>query len=586
MKKMIPVLIAIVLILCVGGGWLGVILYDKYSYSKERADLGQYYAQAALPDDAQEGTQVQPLAENEAFIIWQDEVIAERAAMREGRCYLTLQQVHRLLNGRFYEDAEEILFYSLPTEVITTQIGSTVSTHGYDAGVGQDQELGYVLSYYEGEGENRTLYVALDYVREYTNFDYTLYTGPNRIQLNTDWAEQSLADIRKDTAIRYQGGIKSPILEDVSQGDTVTVLETMENWSKVKTQDSVIGYVENKRLENVRIESPSREINYMEPEYTNISKDYKISLAWHQVTNMDANGSLAGSVANARGLNTISPTWYSLQDNDGNFSSIASPSYVEQAHAMGLEVWALIDDFNPEVDIYQVLSRSTSRRTLIENLMQQAQTVGFDGINIDFENIDERTGEAFSQFLRELSIRCRQAGIVLSVDNYVPRDHSAHYNRKEQGIVADYVIIMGYDEHWGGGGVAGSVASIGFVEDGILRTLEDVPAEKVINAVPFYTRIWKTENGEVTSSAVGMDNAENFLTQRGVSAEWNEETCQEYAEFEADGILYQVWLENEKSLEVKLNVMQVNQLAGVAAWKLGFERASVWDVIAAYTSVQ
>lgn len=578
MKKAIPVIVAIVLILCVGGGWGGIKLYERFSYSKERADLAEYFAQAALPAEADK-SQAQSPADNEAFLLMQDKVQTDRIRIQDNRCYMTLEQVHRLLNNRFYEDTEGLLIYSWPNDIMTTQIGSTVMVTGYYEDNMREEDKGYVLSFYEGD----TLYVALDYVREYTDFDYTWHQDEvQRVQLDTVWPERSLADVKKNTAVRYQGGIKSPILTDVVQGETLVVLEVMENWSKVQTDNGIIGYVENKRLENPRNEILAKQSDYIEPEYIATSREFPVSLGWHQVTNMDANSTLDSYAAGAQGMNVISPTWYSLSDNAGNFTSIASPAYVEKAHAMGLEVWALIDDFNENVDSYTVLSGRTTRNGLIENLVNQAETIGFDGINIDFENIDVESGEAFSQFLRELSIRCRQKGIVLSVDNYVPRDHSAHYNREEQGLVADYVIIMGYDEHWGGGGVAGSVASIGFVEDGILRTIEEVPADKVINAVPFYTRIWITENGEVTSRAVGMDNADAFLAQHGVETIWDEETCQDYAEFEDGGIRYQVWLENEKSLEVKLNVMKVNNLAGVAAWKLGFERAGAWDVISAY----
>ena len=205
-----------------------------------------------------------------------------------------------------------------------------------------------------------------------------------------------------------------------------------------------------------------------------------------------------------------------------------------------------------------------------------------DGINIDLEGINYESGEHFTQFLRELSIECRLNGIVLSVDNYVPRESNTFYNRKEQGIVADYVIIMGYDEHWGGGGVAGSVASIDYVRDGIEKTLEEVSAEKVINAIPFYTRVWKTNNGEVTSEALGMEKAEEFIAKYDVPTVWDEETCQNYGEIEMGSTLYQVWLEDAQSIETKLTVMKSYDLGGVAAWKLGLEDKSIWDVIDAF----
>lgn len=558
MKKVIPALIAIVLILVIAAGSLGVKLAEKYSYSKERADLEEYYG---LQD------------ENETAIVLQDEILEDKALLLDGTYYFALTTVHQYLNERFYEDAGEgLLLYTTPDDIIRAEIGSAVFTQD---GAGQD--AGYVISRYVGD----TLYVAADYVKKFTNFSYETFTEPNRMQVYTQWEDQILADVSKNTQIRYQGGIKSDILIDVSAGTQVVVLEEMEKWVEVKAE-AVIGYIEKKRLNNIRTEQLAAVTDYEEPVYTNISKDYKICMGWHQVTTSAANATLSDVTSATEGMNTISPTWFSLSDNEGNFTSIASAEYVAQAHQKGLEVWGLVDNFSDEVDSYSVLSSTTKRAHLIDGLIQAAAACGMDGINIDFEQLTPETGRHFVQFLRELSIPCRANGIVLSVDNYVPIGNTYYYGRRQQGEVVDYVVIMGYDEHWSGSEEAGSVASIDFVETGIARTLEEVPAEKVINGIPFYTRIWKTEGAQVTSDAVGMNSAEQFLANNGVSAQWDDTTCQNYAEFEKDGAVYQVWLEDEQSIQVKLNVMENYGIAGVSAWKLGFERPSVWNVIDGY----
>ena len=295
-----------------------------------------------------------------------------------------------------------------------------------------------------------------------------------------------------------------------------------------------------------------------------------------------ANATLDDVVRDTQGMNVISPTWFALTDNEGGIRSIASQNYVSRAHSLGLEVWALVDNFDNNVSSYEVLSKTSSRTRLIQNLMNEVLRYDIDGINVDFEDLSYDAGEPFVQFLRELSIQCRLNGIVLSVDNYVPRESTAHYDRPEQGVVADYVIIMGYDEHWGGGGVAGSVASIGFVEDGIRQTVDKVPSHKVINALPFYTRVWKTREGQVSSEALDMETAQNFITNNNVEVYWDQETCQNYGQIQKGDTLYQVWLEDAQSIETKLTIMQKYDLGGVAAWKLGFETPDIWAVIAAY----
>ncbi len=560
MKKIIPVLVAIVLIIVIAAAGFGVKLIEKYSYSKERADLTEYFELAQDDDIA---------------IILQDGRIEERAKLWDGVCYFDLATVHKYFNDRFYEDKEEgLLIYTLPDAIVRTQIGTQQLTKGT-----AEESRDYAIARYEGG----TLYLAADFVKEYTNYSYELFTGPNRMQVYTEWNERQAATVTKDTQVRYQGGIKSDILTDVPAGDTVIVLEQMETWSKVKTKDAFIGYVENKRLADFVSQIPTPVTDYQEPVYSSNTRDHKINLAWHAIGGPAGNDTLASVMENTKSINVISPTWFALSDNQGNFTSFATADYVEKAHEMGLEVWALVDNFtNAGVDTYEVLSRTSTRTYLINGLIETALQYNLDGINIDFENISLDAGEPFIEFIRELSIPCREHGIVLSVDNYVPMDYTDHYDREEQGIVADYVIIMGYDEHYSGSKEAGSVASIDFVENGIASTIEEVPAEKVINAIPLYTRIWETKGTTVESQAVGMELAQQYIADHSIVTRWDEVTCQNYGEFQSGDSLVQVWLEDEESIRVKLNIMNKYGIAGVAEWKLGFDVPSVWDVIEEY----
>lgn len=563
MKKVIPVIVAIVLIIIVVIAGFGATLLEKYSYSDERANLEEYF---------------EITSEDDVPIILQDERIEERARIWDGVCYFDFATVHKYFNDRFYEDKiEGLLIYTTPDTIIRTQIGtSEVSTSQ-----GETNDEGYVIARYEGD----VLYVAADYVKKYTNFSYELFAEPYHMQVYTEWNERQIADISKDTQVRYQGGVKSDILTDVAKGDTVIILEAMENWTKVKTKDAYIGYVENKRLTNQRTEEPIPVTDYVEPEYTSISKDYKINLAWHAVASTAGNDTLTSVMSNTKSINTISPTWFSLSDNQGNITSFASHDYVTKAHDMGLEVWALVDNLSNEgVDTYEVLASTTTRTNLINQLITAALEYDLDGINVDFENISLDAGEPFIEFIRELSIPCRANGIVLSIDNYVPIGNTEHYHRKEQGIVADYVIIMGYDEHYKGSAEAGSVASIDFVEKGIVNTIAEVPADKVINAIPFYTRIWETTGSTVNSQAVGMEIASQYIKDHAIETRWDEVTCQNYGEYQSGDTLYQVWLEDAESIQVKLNVMSEYGIAGVAEWKLGFEVPSIWDTIEAYVN--
>lgn len=559
MKKFIPTLIAIVLIIIVGLIFVGTQYVEKYSYSKEMQDLNEYYHLEAADDVA---------------IVLHNERIDTKAKLMEGKVYLDIDSVKKLLNDRFYIDTNENwLIYTLPNVVVKSPLESTTYFEG-TAQLECDAPITII--------KNDTTYVLLDYVKKFTGFTYTLFNDPARIQLDKTWDEEEVATVSKDNAVRIKGGVKSPILREVSKGEKVTILDRMETWTKVKTDDSMMGYIENKYLKDECFEIPAIQSDFVEPEYTSIHRDYKINLGWHAIYTMAGNDTFDEYTAGTKGLNVISPTWFSLTDNEGNYTSFASSSYVNKAHNSGMEVWALVDNLSQEVSTYEIMSYTSKRERLEQNLISEVLAVGADGINLDFEQISYDAGEHYVQFIREMSVLCRANNIVLSVDNYVPRESTTHYNRKEQGVVADYVIIMGYDEHWGGGGVAGSVASLPYVLDGIEQTLSEVPSQKVINAIPFYTRVWKTNGGEVTSDALGMGQARDWAKENGVELTWDQEACQYYGEKVMGGVIYQVWLEDNESIAAKLSVMESHNLAGVAEWKLGFETNDVWDVIGSY----
>lgn len=553
-RKRILILLLLLLIAVIAAG---IVLWIRYGPSREEADKNEYFG---ITDTSQVGLAI-------------DNQIPDVKSMKEGsEVYLDFDSVHDYVNQRFYWDSNENrLLYTLPDRTLSIPAGAT-EFESEDGTQTRDYEIVKV--------ENDTVYLALDFVKEYTDMSLDVYENPDRAVIVTN-KEENHARVSKDTEVRILGGVKSPILTEISKSDDVVVIEEAGSWMKVRTVDGYIGYVKSNTLE--KAEKQTRKSEYEEPEYTNIQKDYKINLAWHQVTSQAANENVASVIAGTTGLTTISPTWFTIQDTNGNITSLASSAYVDAAHQAGLEVWGLVDNFTNQVDTLAVLSNTQSRANMISQLITEAQNSGLDGINVDFEQITEEMSDHYIQFIRELSVECRKNQIVLSVDNYVP-GFTSHYNREEQGIVADYVIIMGYDEHFAGSEEAGSVASIDFVREGITETLKEVPKEKVINGLPFFTRLWIESSSGLTSQAIGMQEAETVVANAGVTASWDEETQQNYAEWTADGNTYKIWLEDEQSLEAKLKVMQEYDLAGAAAWKLGFEKSGIWELISRYVN--
>ena len=541
-KKYKPVIAVAVLVILVA--ILGIVTHVvmKYIPSSEKMDLNEYYGE---------------MADGEIALVIGTEKLEERGLVDGDRVYLPLDVVNTYLNQRYYWDsANQQILYATPSELTSA---SASSEAGDKVWVKDDK-----------------VYLNLTYVQEFTDLDAYITKDPYRIAIQYKFKNVKTVTVKKNTSIRYRGGIKSAILTSVKKGTKLRLIEELEDWDQVATDDGYIGYIDKKKVGEA--EKTKFERSFKKEEYSYLIMDSKVNMVWHQVTSTDANAYFADATANMTGVNVISPTWFYLTDTSGNIASIASADYVSQAHEKGLQVWGLIDNFTQEVSTTETLSSTAARQNIISQLIQAAKDVGMDGINVDFESLSEDVGIHFLEFLRELSIECHKNNLVLSVDNPVPEDFTSHYDRAEQGRVVDYVIIMGYDEHYVGS-EAGSVASLPWVEQGIQDTLDEVPAKRVINAIPFYTRLWRTTGGNVTSEAIGMDQAQQTIAENNVETYWDKTTSQNYGKYDIDNSTYQIWLEDAQSVAEKVKLVSKYDLAGVSAWKLGFENNGIWQVI-------
>ena len=538
-----PVLVVcllIVLVSLIGGAVYGI---NKLIPTSKQMDLTEYYGQNA---------------DGEASLVAGTQKLEQKALISGDEVYIPLDVVNGYLNQRYYWDsANKKILYATPTS-LTEEAAS-------------DQPGGNVWL------KESTVYLKLDYVKKYTDIDSYIYKDPARIAIQYKFSNVQTVTVKKDTVIRYRGGIKSKILTKTAKDTVLRLMNEGEDWDQVATDDGYIGYIQKKKVSAADTTDYKR--SFKAEAYSYFTMDEPVNLAWHQVTSTDANNYFADTTQNMTGVNVISPTWFSVSDNDGNVSSLASGEYVMQAHEKGLKVWGLVDNFSENMSTTTVLSNTAARQNLENQLVTYALKAGLDGINVDFESLSEDVGIHFLQFLRELSIQCHENNLVLSVDNPVPEDFTSHYDRAEQGKVVDYVIIMGYDEHYVGSD-AGSVASLPWVEQGVKDTLAEVPAKRTILAIPFYTRLWKTtDGGALTSEAIGMDQAQQAISDNGAETYWDKTNSQNYGTYEGDGATYQIWLEDSKSIAEKVKLIPKYKLAGVAEWKLGFENSGIWSVI-------
>ena len=555
-KKAAPVLVVLILIVLVGAAGVVSFLINRYKPGTEYMAGNEYFN---LTD------------ENSVALIQNGELLEEQAVLIGGEPYAAYTYVESQLNSCFYWDEET-------KGILLTTSGGVQTLLPGDAAIAKTPG-GQPAVQQESDG---TVYISLDVVKEYTDLDYAYYSDPNRVVIRNEWDGVEQATVQSDTAqVRQKGGIKSLILADVQKGDTLLYLENLDNWCKVMTADGYTGYIQTEDIsEPEAIEARTAK----KDSYERITRDHKINLVWHQSTSTESNDAMAEMTAEMTGVNVISPTWFSVTDETGTISSLASADYVKLAHEAGREVWGLIDNFNEAFDETTDLAYASVRSRIIEQLRAEAASCGMDGINVDFENLKEAGIPHYLQFLRELTSAAHAQNLVVSVDTPVPQAYTMYYQRGEQARFVDYMIVMAYDEHFAGSEEAGSVSSLPFVQQAVEEMTRVMPADQVICGIPFYTRVWTEKFGQsaITSEVLGMDGAKNYAKENQMTETWDASLGQNVATVETSDARYTIWMEDEQSMEEKLKVIQSADLAGVAEWKLGFERADIWSLISEY----
>ena len=493
---------------------------------------------------------------------------AENGRPEGEKLYLSYEDASSVNPSVFYDEEDELLIVTTPDQKMTVPVSEGSSGSGE-----------YILA---DEG----LFVSFDYLSEVSDMAVSRFEEPDRLVITTDF-EQKAAAVTKKIPVRKSPGIRNPILTDLAEGtevwlheDSDGVPEKKEGWAYVTTDDGYTGYVEEKYLSD----ASERTIAHESPvgEYTKHHSDEPVNMVFHQTTSQAANAALTEAAADVTGVNVIAPTWFFLDNEEGAVSSLESRDYVETAHALGYKVWPVLNDFDGGIasssSTAAALSSDSSRTAIIDRVMEGLAESGADGLVIDIELVRADSASDFLELVREFSVRLRTAGLTFSICNYVPA-FTSYYNRAEQARVADYLVVMCYDEHEAGSAKAGSVASLPFVRKGIEGTVAEAGAENVIAAIPFYTRLWITEGDTVRSEVQGMRGAENCVESLGLSEKWDANAGQYYAEATEGNTKWQIWREETDSIREKMNLIAAAGCAGVAEWKLGLEKPEIWPVI-------
>lgn len=430
--------------------------------------------------------------------------------------------------------------------------------------------------------DNGTLYLPIDFLRDFYGItvqygqynDVVIIDFKNRV-FRTAWPLDAKTVIRRGMSIRepivkkFPGEGEGSLTVSRMLENTLVVFDETEEWFKVRAHDGTIGYV---KIDEVEITGTTRTIDTEEPSEAPVLTSGKINLVW-DMTYSKRNIEL--SKETTPGIDVISPTWFEIVDREGTIKNRATPEYMEYAHQNGWQVWALFSNAFGDIEgTSLLLNNSDKRQEIIRNILAYAALYKLDGINLDFENIYKKDKDAYTQFVREFYPLAKEQGLFVSVDVTVPDGSdtwSKCFDRKALAESVDFVCLMAYDQHWSSSPVAGSTAELPWVEENLVKTLKEVPSEKLLLGIPLYTRLWvQGQEGKLTSKALNIANAWQEIEENEATVAWNDVGGQYQASFERDGTSYQMWLEDADSVNMKTSLIHKYNLAGACVWAANF----------------
>ena len=573
-KKVLVGLTAVILLGLLAAA--GIIIYEKiaekYKESEVKTELRDYYN----------------VPQGEAMLIFDEKIYEKNAMLFDGEPYLDFATVTERYSTLFmWSPDENRMYYTTPSKEYMITPGAK------DILVNEEKIIYDIPPVMMKED---TLYVSMSFLKECSNITYEMYDDPARILVTYSTDEFLCATVKEESSIRVSQDIKADYLEKLPAGSVVRIIEgggiQQKGFIKVMSSDGVRGYFLQEKLDWGNRYNTQPVFNDFEEEKNKpLLSPEKIYLVWHLFYGMGHIDEMTEYIETNPELNVVAPTWFFMNGTNGEIVSYGDMDYVVAAHDRKVNVWAVLNqetlngDYYTADQMHELFSKYDSRMRLARNLVEAVKKCGADGINIDIEGLKVETGIYFVQFLRELSIKCREYGIVLSVDNYIPEEYNAFFNIPEQSRFVDYIVIMGYDEHYAGSD-AGSVASLSWFKHAVDISLKKCGPEQIIMGIPFYTRLWKeAPDGDTVKAYViktmNMKEQDDYIASSGLEGKWLEKEGQYYYEYEVEDGRFRLWAEDKKSLALKAMVIGEKDLGGTAAWMLGGDPEGTWMIVKA-----
>ena len=481
--------------------------------------------------------------------------------------YMSMQDVKNYLDKYIYIDKTE-------NKIITTY-GEKVTVLPYnDTNITINDSNLKILS--GAELNNGDTYLPISQLSKAYNMDMTYLEEQNTLILDSLERELVTATVSKKLTVKKKDTSFSSTVDKIATGENVILISENGKWAKIRTARGKIGYVKTSKLKNKY---------YVRNKVEKQEQTEKINLVWDYYSEYAKAPNRAGTTID--GVNVVSPSFFSLVSNGNGkiFSNVGTNgiNYINWAKQNNYKVWAMVSNNSYKDTTSVILNSYTLRTNLINSIVDLANQYNLDGINIDFENMNESDKDMFSRFIIELKPKLQEAGKVLSVDVTAPDgggSWSMCYNRNVIGDVADYIVFMAYDQYGSTSAKEGTTAGFNWVETNLKKFIdrEEIKSKKIILGIPLYTRLWTEKDGKATSKIVNM-KAVNDVLPKDVTKNWNEELKQNYVEYTKDGATYKMWIEDEESIRAKVSLVSQYNLAGTAAWAKDRENKEIWTVI-------
>ncbi|MFK9093734.1 glycosyl hydrolase family 18 protein [Bacillus salipaludis] len=438
---------------------------------------------------------------------------------------------------------------------------------------------------------NGETFVALDSILSFFPLQYKKLPESEAIWIQQDGEKYENGrltdkDINKDKIrLRIEPSWRSPYTAEMAKNEPITIEAEKEDFYLVRKANGISGYIKKDyvdKKETVKIEISRQSKTFSIPKING-----SVQLTWEAIYTKNPDSTKIPEMA---GVNVVSPTWFSLAANDGSIKNLASLEYSKWAHSKGYQVWGVFSNSFDPILTHEAMKDFETRQTIIRQLLHFSQMYQLQGINFDIENVNQADGPLITQFIREAAPYLHEAGLVISMDiTFSAGDNnnwSSFYERAKLAQIADYLIVMAYDEHTGAASGSGSVASLPWVERNLENLLKEVPNEKLILGVPLYARLWKEQTNadgttEVTAQALSMDKVKAWLAEKGLQPTYDEESGQNYAEYAAadENATYKIWIEDELSLKKRADLAATYQLAGIGTWSRVFGDLTAWTAL-------